>query len=636
LLLDQDRAVRSANLASVYRDAGMNDVAVQEAAKAVTYDYANSSAHLFMSDSFNAQRDPTGFNLRFETVWFNELLLANLLAPVGAARLSHTLGQMENVRLFESDHVGLASSTFGRSDGRIQEMASQYGTLGNTAWAVDLNYQHNDGARPNNELDSLGIDVSLKQQITPDDSLLFMASYLDYSAGDNFQYYDPANARTNYTFKEQQDPILALGYHHEWSPGVHTLVLGGLLNSKPQFSDLRVPQIRIVPPNQVLPIPLPTFDVSYEANYQIYSAEVNQVVQQNGFTLVAGGLWQDGEVRASNVWIKDPLNTAYPIPAASGSFEEPYQRLQGYAYLTVEPIERLWLTGGFSYDHIEYPGNFLNPPLAAGSQTRDLLGPKAAIVWNPLQPVTLRGIYSRSLGGFSLDQSFRLEPSQLAGFPQTFRTLISESIVGLVSAPEHEVAGLALDLKFKTGTYIGLQFDQVGSEVQRTLGVFRRTPPPLTYPSTTVEELDYDENGFSFQLNQLIGKSLAVGVSYNLVAARLRSNIPEPLVPPLGSDLESRLHSLGGYMIYNDASGFFSRFDVRYYQQSNTGYVPDQPGDSFVQLNLLTGYRFARGRAEFTCGILNLTDTDYRLSPLTYYSELPRERVFVFGFAFQL
>ena len=55
LLLDQDRAVRSANLASVYRDAGMNDVAVQEAAKAVSYDYANSSAHLFMSDSFNAQ-----------------------------------------------------------------------------------------------------------------------------------------------------------------------------------------------------------------------------------------------------------------------------------------------------------------------------------------------------------------------------------------------------------------------------------------------------------------------------------------------------------------------------------------------------------------------------------------------------
>src|SRR4029079_10863330 len=36
LLLDEDRAVRSANLASIYRDAGMFDVSVHEASRAVT------------------------------------------------------------------------------------------------------------------------------------------------------------------------------------------------------------------------------------------------------------------------------------------------------------------------------------------------------------------------------------------------------------------------------------------------------------------------------------------------------------------------------------------------------------------------------------------------------------------------
>ena len=44
LLLDQDRAVRSANLANVYRDAGMTDVSVREAGRAVSADYANYSA----------------------------------------------------------------------------------------------------------------------------------------------------------------------------------------------------------------------------------------------------------------------------------------------------------------------------------------------------------------------------------------------------------------------------------------------------------------------------------------------------------------------------------------------------------------------------------------------------------------
>ena len=41
LLLDQDRAVRSANLASVYEDAGMAEVSAREASRAVGADYAN-------------------------------------------------------------------------------------------------------------------------------------------------------------------------------------------------------------------------------------------------------------------------------------------------------------------------------------------------------------------------------------------------------------------------------------------------------------------------------------------------------------------------------------------------------------------------------------------------------------------
>ncbi len=54
LLLDQDQAVRSANLAAMYQDAGMDDVALREASRAVNYDYANYSAHLFLANSYNA------------------------------------------------------------------------------------------------------------------------------------------------------------------------------------------------------------------------------------------------------------------------------------------------------------------------------------------------------------------------------------------------------------------------------------------------------------------------------------------------------------------------------------------------------------------------------------------------------
>jgi len=69
LLLDQDRAVRSANLAAIYRDAGMTEVSAREASRAVNDDYGNFSAHLFLANSYSALRDPELVNLRYETPW---------------------------------------------------------------------------------------------------------------------------------------------------------------------------------------------------------------------------------------------------------------------------------------------------------------------------------------------------------------------------------------------------------------------------------------------------------------------------------------------------------------------------------------------------------------------------------------
>src|SRR5437660_5204768 len=116
-------------------------VSVREAAYAVTDDYANYSAHLFLANSFDALRDPTRFNLRYETVWFNELLLANILAPVGGGRLAQNVSQQEYTKLFQADGLGLASSTLARSDNKsVIELASQFGTFSGTSYALDLDY----------------------------------------------------------------------------------------------------------------------------------------------------------------------------------------------------------------------------------------------------------------------------------------------------------------------------------------------------------------------------------------------------------------------------------------------------------------------------------------------------------------
>ncbi len=636
-LLDQDHAVRSANLANIYLEAGMADVSVREAARGVSYDYANYASHLFLADSYDALRDPTRFNLRYETVWFNELLLANLLSPVGAGRLSQGVSAQEYSRLFQADRLNLASSAQWRSDGILRERASQFGTFGNTAYAFDLDYQHHDGVRPNNDLESTEWYTTVKQQFTPQDAALVLVKYEDYQSGDNFQYYNPRQARRHFQFEENQDPILVGGWHHEWAPGVHTMFLGARLLNEQRFSDRNVPQIILIEDatGAVSSRDTAGVNVNYRNRLEIYSGELNQIFDTRWFMLSGGARYQAGEFATGNL-LNHPTRVPFLLgtPPASGSVEEDFERITGYGYLTLKPADQLRLIGGLAYEEETLPGNFRHPPVTRGEAERSHLGPKAAVVWTPRPEATMRGVYTRSLGGVSLDESYRLEPTQLAGFPQAFRTLIPESApgVGSVSAPGHETFGLALDFKFSTGTYAGVQIERLTSEVRRRIGVF--TAQDGTIPATAssiAEELDYAENALTLSVNQLVGDQFVAGAAYKLARAELEDRYPgtrASVLTPAFPSTTATLHDANGYVLFNHSSGFFARFEVHWYAQQNSGFAGTRPGDSFLQEHVFLGWRFPRGRGDVRFGVLNLSGEDYRLNPLNVYQEQPRERVF--------
>src|SRR5437867_4964369 len=153
----------------------MTDPSFREAARSANIDYANFSSHLFLANSYNELRDPKQVNLRYETPWLSEFLLANLLAPVEAGALSQTVSQQEYSRLFERNRLGLVSSTEYRSNGDWQQGAAQYGLYNQFAYAVDVFYQSLNGWRANNDLDQLTWSPQLKYQVTPNDSLYLQA-----------------------------------------------------------------------------------------------------------------------------------------------------------------------------------------------------------------------------------------------------------------------------------------------------------------------------------------------------------------------------------------------------------------------------------------------------------------------------
>jgi hypothetical protein len=238
------------------------------------------------------------------------------------------------------------------------------------------------------------------------------------------------------------------------------------------------------------------------------------------------------------------------------------------------------------------------------------------------------------LGGVFFDNSVRLEPTEIAGFNQAFRSLIPESVAGLVPGTEFETWGVGLDQSFKTGTYLLVQGEILNSEASRRVGMLTNsdtTVPIPDSPSSTRQTLDYEEKSLSITANQLIGKDWAVGARYRITDSDLTTRFPGIPSSTFGSaslkqDVSATLHQVYLYAIYQHRCGFFAQVDGVWSQQSNRGYTPDLPGDDFWQVNLYFGYRFLQRRAEARVGLLNLTDQDYRLNPLTLYNELPRER----------
>lgn len=630
LLLDQDRAVQGANLASAYRDAGMFDVSVREASRAVSYDYANYSAHLFLAESYDSLTDPKNFNLRYETARTSELLMANLLAPAGAANLSRNISQQDYSRLLEGNRLGFSSSSEYFSGGDWVQNASTFGNFGSSAFAIDTAYRSERGQRPNNDLEQTDFAVQLKQQFTPADSVYIQATRFDAASGDIAQYYNQAQASQTLRVKEIQEPNLYLGYHHEWSPGVHTLLLASRLEDDLSLTDQnpKLLFLRVSGNDITRVITPPFFHLNYSSHLELYSTELQQIWQTPSQTLILGGRYQTGANDTRSVLDRDLSGVV-----TDQTFSTDLERLALYGYHHWQVLETLRLTTGLSYDHLTYPRNIDISPISGDERDANRVSPKIGVLFTPQKWMAVRGLHAQSLGGAFSDNSIRLEPTQISGFNQAFRSIIPESAAGIAPGTTFENGEAAFDLKFKD-TFITIGGEILQSRGRRTVGAltnasFLAVPDS---PSSTEQKLDFEEKTLTLTLNQLIKSEWSVGGKYRLSRADLMGRFTDiPLtasgVSAINQDQSAILHQLNLFAIYNHPSGFFSQLDTVWSAQSSMGYVPNREDQDFWQLNFFVGYRFPRRKAEIRLGFLNLTDHDYQLNPLTLYSELPRERM---------
>lgn len=581
-------------------------------------------------------RDPQQINLRYESAFLSEFLLANLLSPAAVGTLTPQVSQQEYSRLFERDGAGISSSTEYFSRGDWVQSAVQYGNFGDFSYSAEAAYRSANGEQPNSKFEQTTLTLKLKQQLTPQDSVYLQTSYYDAHSGDVTPYYNPASSIRGFDAKEKQDPLLLLGYHHEWSPGHHTLLLLGRVPDRvsvrnPQLNTLLLDRSVDGSISDVLPVIL---DQRYRSELELYTAEFQQIATHTSGTLILGGRFQTGSIDTDG-FQSDPrflaTNVSLNFPVNRDNVSSDFYRASAYAYELWRVHSSLQLIGGVSYDILRYPRNFRSAPVASKETTTGRVSPKAGFIYTPLTNTIVRGAYSRGLGGVSFDQSFRIEPSQVAGFNQAYRSIIPESVAGANAAAIFESAGVSLEQKFGTGTYLGLSAEVLWSEVGRGFGVFDLDEFFAVSAAQAREKLRYRERTLTATFNQLIGDGLSLGAVYRLSQAQLQddfSNIPGSADFTPSQDVEALLQEMRLFAIYNHPSGFFARWESVWLDQTNDGYDPALADENFWQHNMYIGYRFARRRAEIRIGVLNLTDEDYRLNPLNLTARLARERTF--------
>ncbi|MGA2786556.1 MAG: FecR domain-containing protein, partial [Verrucomicrobiota bacterium] len=349
LLLDQDQAVRSANLAAMYQDDGMDDVAVREAVRAVNFDYANYSAHLFLANSYAALGDPNLINLRYQTPTENEYLLANLLSPVVAGTMSPTISQQEYSPLFDRDRLGVVSSTEYLSRGAWTESGAQFGTYENFGYAVEGFYRTDNGQQVNNDVEQRQLSGTFKLQVTPQDMVYLQIKQYDANSGDLQQYYNPTNANPGFRVNEDQTPNIALGYHHEWSPGVHTLFFAARLEDSLTVTNPNDQTLLAVipPPGTVASLQPVTMQEHLQDDLTIYSGELQQIWQTPEHNTIIGTRIQYGDFDVHNLQ-DTPISfpTLFPVPSADQDLSSLFRRFSVYGYHQWQVFDPLQLIGG--------------------------------------------------------------------------------------------------------------------------------------------------------------------------------------------------------------------------------------------------------------------------------------------------
>ena len=391
LLLDQDLAARSANLARIYADLGFRQLALIQGWKSVNTDPANDSAHRLLSDVYATLP-------RHEIARVSELLQAQLLQPINITPLQPQLGSV-NLAILEG--AGPAESGFNEFNPLFVRNRAyvQAGAVGGTqaTWGDNvivsgiqdaLSYSFGQfhfettGFRDNNDQRQDLFNAFVQAEVTPKTSLQAELRRTDLERGDRALTFLESFVPTQR--QEERTDGGRLGLRHAFTP--NSSIIGSVIF---QDSDQ---DTRIIPG---------VFELATDS--EAYVGELRYLLDQTSFDVTVGAGYLDTNA------------TTQAIFAGTAQTQTDDAKLtNAYLYYHPQVTRDIHLTLGID-------ANWLRG--TANGEDRDQLNPKFGILWSPTRNTTLRAAAFRTLGRPFISE-FNIyptvQPTQVAGFNQFF------------------------------------------------------------------------------------------------------------------------------------------------------------------------------------------------------------------------
>lgn len=603
LLLDQDRAVRSADLARIYGDLGFESLGLVEARVSADRDQANYSSHLFLAENYRTLPN-------YATAFLSETLQARIYQPVGvnSARPDApggTVGFNEYTALFDRPRArGFVSGTYGYTDTNLSEYFPGCGAAcenlfqisDSRNWSGDGTATYNtdrfagqlriqkasdDGFRQNNDQDTTVYSLFLEGAASARDTVQFNAIVANRKTGDLPLRQIPLLIAPERFDTDEQN--YAVAWHRRFSPAMDLAVSAIWNDTKQKATGLYNP-------------------VTAEAKLTGPQLEAQLVRHQGRVDWIFGAGAFDGTFETATL-----------------KGDEQYGNL--YAYGKLSGLGPVVLVGGLSVESAKTPVGLLAPRdsyigLTDVTYQKAQPSPKVGMTATFKTGTTLRAaVFSRLASGIGRLQT--LEPTQVSGFNQFY-----EDTGGTRSWNY----GIGVDQKLLKKVFVG------ASWLKRNVDVPEAdcpTPDPFSgcafQPgSVLMHKHSYDDLAEAY-VDGLIGKRVAATATYNLD----QRSFDTTRISPLGffQDYIKTQRYRGQVRTFLPC-GFYASVAGNYYHQSVdqfddlTSPVRRVERARFWTMDAAVGYRLPKRLGSISLEGTNLTDREF-----DFYDQALQENV---------